>query len=82
MINKDKLIHECLNLNVAIFEKDKIENSIKDLNEWFDTDKVNKRNVKKWFGSYIDDLYSYLLDYSITDLKERIKGEKKYLKTL
>lgn len=80
-MNKKELIKSVLDYELKVFQKNKKE-SIKDLSDWFNTDKISLKNCDKWFNSYLDDLYIYLLDYNLQELKERLKGLKQYLKQM
>lgn len=82
MIDKNDLINVVFALEKQVLEIDKKENIINDLKEWFGDFDINQENYKQWFETYLEDLYSYLIDYSILDLKERVKGTKNYLKEL
>jgi phosphatidylinositol kinase/protein kinase (PI-3 family) len=78
--SKKDLIQEVLALELEMPVLDSKENILKELSEWFDTDinELRKEDFYKLFNQYIDDLYSYLLDYSEEELRERIRGLKEY----
>lgn len=82
--SKKELIQQVLILELEIPTKEDRETTLKDLSEWFDEDieKLRKEDFFKLFNQYIDDLCGYLSDYSIEELKERIKGLKEYFKEL
>ena len=89
MDTKKEQINEMLETEIKVFKsqlksKKHKQILINDLSEWFDmkVKKTNKKELTKLFSQYIDDLYSYLLDYSDVELKERLKGLNEYLKEI
>jgi hypothetical protein len=76
MKDKKELIQEVLKLELEIPTKLSREEILRDLSEWFDEDikKLRKEDFFMLFNQYIDDLYLYLVDYSVEELEERAKA--------
>ena len=76
MKDKKELIQEVLKLELEIPTKLSREEILRDLSEWFDEDikKLRKEDFFMLFNQYIDDLYLYLVDYSVKELEERAKA--------
>jgi hypothetical protein len=86
---KKEQINEMLETEIKVFRKQLKSKEhkkilINDLREWFDMEikKTDKKELTKIFNQYLDDLYSYLLDYSDIELKERLEGLNEYLKEI
>jgi hypothetical protein len=84
MKTKEELINEIIELEKIVYDNTNKELIADMLKDWFDVDRktIKIEYIQDWYSYYLDDLYNWLTDYNIKQLKERIKDTKSFIREL